>query len=150
MPKKNNETMDNEAEVNETPQPEAQEAKPERKGRKPGPARQTLLDAAEGKETVLRFDTAELAKGAAYGWWGSRRRAGLTERVAISLNTTEKTVTIGPRLPGQSEALEAATETEETDSQAEPGEEQPKDTESKAEPEDGEGEPVPEAAHEDA
>jgi hypothetical protein len=102
------------------------EVQPEKKGRKPGPARQTLLDAADGKETVLRFDTPELAKGAAYGWWGSRRRAGLTEKVAISLNTTEKTVTIGPRAP-------------DTRDNVSPSAEEPNDTESKAESVEAEG-----------
>ena len=70
---------------------------PPKKERKPGPARQTLLDAARGKETVLRFDTAQIAKGAAYGWWGARRRAQLTDQVAIKLDTKAMTVTIGPR-----------------------------------------------------
>ncbi len=76
----------------------------EKRGRKPGPARQTLLDAVDGKETVLSFGSPDLAKGSAYGWWGARRRAGLTEKVSISLDTKAMTVTIGPRKPDEAGA----------------------------------------------
>ena len=47
--------------------PEAEVLRSEPKGRKPSPARQTLLDAANGKDTVLTFESAELAKSSAYG-----------------------------------------------------------------------------------
>ena len=90
--------------------PPAEETKPEPKGRQPSPARQTLLDADDGKETVQTFETPALAKSSAYGWWGARRRAGLTDKVAISLDTKAMTVTIGPRVESE-KAAESTSET---------------------------------------
>ena len=66
----------------------------EKRGRKPGPARQTLLDAVDGKETVLTFTSPDLAKGSAYGWWGAPCRAGITEKVSVSLDMKAMTVTV--------------------------------------------------------
>lgn len=78
-------------------QEEPQEEPQEPRVRKASESRQTLLDAADGKQVVLSFDTGEAAKAAAYLWWANRRRASLTGRVAVSLDATAKTVTIGPR-----------------------------------------------------
>jgi hypothetical protein len=75
--------------------------------RKPSESRQFLLEAADGKSTVLEFETTKEAKSAAYLWWGNRRRAGLSDKVAVSLDTKAMTVTIGPRQATSSTAADA-------------------------------------------